>query len=190
MLIRGAIGQTPADSFNDEDGDTNGGVNLFSRPIKSSVTMSRPLGRDLDNYASPGWPSKVPVGAGQQKDRAGFYARHYSFGQDDGSFPSDPEKDEQHSSVAKTEKQQYARAERRTILAKNLADRTTHKDIVEIVRGGAVLDIFLRANERSASISFVEGSAAQSFMSHAKRNDIYIHGKRVSQVPDGRTSLG
>ena len=42
-----------------------------------------------------------------------------------------------------------------------------------------MLDIFLRSHERSASISFVEGSAAQEFMDHVKRNDIYVHGKRV-----------
>lgn len=189
MLIRGDISQTPAESFNDEDRETNGGVNLLSRPIKNSVTISRPLGRDLDHFPPPGWPSKNTTMAGQ-KDRGGFYARHYSFGQDDGSFPSDPEKEEQHSSTAKTERQQYARAEQRTILAKNLADRTTHKDIVENVRGGALLDIFLRANDRSASISFVEGAAAQNFMNHAKRNDIYIHGKRVRKPPDGLTPLG
>jgi hypothetical protein len=182
MLIRGDIGQTPADSFQDEDRDTGGGVNLFRRPSKASVTMSRPPGKDFDHYASPGWPSKHPVGPAQQRDRGGFYARHYSFGQEDGSFPSDPEKEEHPSPVAKTERQQYARSEQRTIVAKNLAERTTHKDIVEIVRGGVVLDIFLRANDRSASISFVEGAAAQNFMNHAKRNDIYIHGKRVRQI--------
>lgn len=189
MLIRGEIGQTPAESFNDEDRETNGGVNLTSRPGKNLVTISRPLGRDFDHFATAGWPSKNPVGAGQ-KDRGGFYARHYSFGQDDGSFPSDPEKEEQQSPVVKTEKQQYARAEQRTILAKNLADRTTHKDIVENVRGGAILDIFLRVNDRSASISFVEGSAAQSFMNYAKRNDIYIHGKRVGLFPSDCTFSG
>lgn len=186
MLIRGEIGQTSADSLNEEDRDTSGGVNLLNRASKYAVTMSRPLGRDFDHLATAGWPSKNPLVAGQ-KDRGVFYARHYSFGQDDGSFPSDPEKEEQHSSVTKTEKPQYARAEQRTILAKNLADRTTHKDIVENIRGGAVLDIFLRANDRSASISFVEGAAAQSFMNYAKRNDIYIHGKRVGHMIRDRT---
>ena len=86
MLIRGDIGQTPAESFNDEDRETNGGVNLLNRPSKSSVNLSRPLGRDLDHFAAPGWPSKNTAVAGQ-KDRAGFYARHYSFGQDFFFFP-------------------------------------------------------------------------------------------------------
>ena len=67
-------------------------------------------------------------------------------------------------------------------MARSLPDQVTHRDIVEIIRGGALLDVFLRPHERSASISFVEGSAAQSFMNYVKRNDIYVHGKRVSRT--------
>ena len=54
-------------------------------------------------------------------------------------------------------------------------------DIVRFLRGGTILDIYLRTNDRSASISFVEGTAAQQFIAHAKKNDVYIHGKRVSR---------
>ena len=65
---------------------------------------------------------------------------------------------------------------------KNISDRAKHQDIIDVVRGGLVLDIYLRSHERSASISFVEGSAAQEFMKHVKRNDIYVHGKRVKSL--------
>jgi hypothetical protein len=65
----------------------------------------------------------------------------------------------------------------RTVLITNLSERTTHKDLVSIVRGGRLLDIFLR-NDRSATISFVEGAA--EFLAYAKRNDIYLHMKRAS----------
>ncbi|MCJ1270940.1 hypothetical protein MMC22_010839 [Lobaria immixta] len=142
--------------------------------------MSRPPGNGLDSSSGPNWPSKNQSGGfGFHKDRGGSFVRQYSSVQDDSSFPSDLEKEEQSSPTAKTEKQHYAKAEQRTIVAKNLSDRVTHKDIVDIIRGGAVLDIFLRANERSASISFIEGAAAQEFLNYAKRNDIYIHGKRI-----------
>ncbi len=76
-------------------------------------------------------------------------------------------------------KQYQLREDRRTLVFKGLLDRTTHKDIVDVVSGGALLDIFLRPRERMASVSFVEGVAAQDFLTYAKRNDIYIHGKRV-----------
>lgn len=77
---------------------------------------------------------------------------------------------------------QPSRNEQRTILLCNLSDRTGYKDIVNIIRGGAILSIYLRSNERTASVSFVHGTSAQDFFAYAKRNDIYIHDKRVSKV--------
>ncbi|KAF2853004.1 carbon-nitrogen hydrolase [Plenodomus tracheiphilus IPT5] len=66
--------------------------------------------------------------------------------------------------------------DQRTVLITNLPERTTHKDLADIVRGGRLLDIFLR-NDRSATISFVEGAA--EFLAYAKRTDIYLHTKRL-----------
>ena len=108
-----------------------------------------------------------------------MYGRKYSFGHDDSSYPSEPDRDDHSRGAQRPERQQYARAEQRSIVAQNLSDRTTHKDLLQVIRGGTVLDIFLRNNERSASISFVEGSVAQDFMNYVRRSDIYIHGKRV-----------
>ncbi|KAK5154033.1 hypothetical protein LTR04_006123 [Oleoguttula sp. CCFEE 6159] len=65
----------------------------------------------------------------------------------------------------------------RTVLISNLSDRTTHKDITNIIRGGRLLDIYLRSHDRTAIVSFVEG--AVDFFNHAKRNDLYIHTKRL-----------
>lgn len=179
-MIRGiGFSQPPADGITDEDGEANGGVNIYPRPTRVPVTISRPLGNGNETASNSGWPPKNYSGSGSfHKDRAGSFARQHSSMQDDSSFPSD-EKEDGCFSNSKTEKLQYARAEDRTLIIKNLSDRATHKDIVDIIRGGAVLDIFLRANEKSASVSFVEGSAAQDFLNYTKRNDIYIHGKRV-----------
>lgn len=123
--------------------------------------------------------SEISKESGYTRDKGGFYSRQYSFGRDDRSFASETDKCEQDCPPSRNAKPFYNREEQRTIVASNLSDRTTHKDLVTIIRGGALLDIFLRANDRSASISFVEGSAAQSFMNYVKRNDVYIHGKRV-----------
>lgn len=142
----------------------------------------------MDFTVSPSKPSLSRLSAvtserskesGYTRDKGGFYSRQYSFGRDDRSFASETDKCE-HDCPPKNAKPFYNRAEQRTIVASNLSDRTTHKDLVNVMRGGALLDIFLRANDRSASISFVEGSAAQGFMNYVKRNDVYIHGKRVS----------
>lgn len=72
--------------------------------------------------------------------------------------------------------QQVPVHDQRTVLISNLSDRTTHKDITSIIRGGRLLDIFLR-HDRTATVSFVEGAA--EFLAYAKRNDIYLHQKRV-----------
>lgn len=124
------------------------------------------------------WSSKEH-GSPRSKPKPSFYGRKYSSGHDENSHPSEPDRDDHSRVLPKPERQQYARAEQRSIVAQNLSDRTTHKDLLQVIRGGTVLDIFLRNNERSASISFVEGSAAQDFMNYVRRSDIYIHGKRV-----------
>lgn len=113
--------------------------------------------------------------------RLGVNGRHPSF-PDDNAFLSDAEKEEQYLPNSNVSKIHYARSEQRTIQMKGLSDRVVHKDIIDIVRGGALLDIYLRANDKSASVSFVEGSAAQAFMLYVKRNDVYIHEKRVSRL--------
>lgn len=136
--------------------------------------LARQAGNTHDGY--PAWPSKEQDSA-HSKTKSGFYERHYSFGRDENL---EIDRDGHGRTPPKPERQHYARAEQRTIVAQNLSDRTTHKDLLQVVRGGTVLDVFLRTNDRNASISFVEGSAAQEFMKYVKRNDIYIHGKRVS----------
>ncbi|KAF2086736.1 hypothetical protein K490DRAFT_43841, partial [Saccharata proteae CBS 121410] len=68
--------------------------------------------------------------------------------------------------------------DKRTLLITNLSDRTTHGDIANIIRGGRVLEIFLRKNERVAQVSLAEG--AQSFLDYASKNDIYVNTKRAS----------
>jgi hypothetical protein len=67
----------------------------------------------------------------------------------------------------------------RTVLLRGLPDRVTHKDLVENVKGGALLHIYLRTREHMASISFIEEKNAQEFMQYAKTYGICIAGKRV-----------
>ncbi|KAL6152017.1 hypothetical protein ACJQWK_04703 [Exserohilum turcicum] len=88
-----------------------------------------------------------------------------------GSPPDDDDDDETHSPS-----QRIPLHTQRTVLITNLPERTTHKDLASIVRGGRLLDIFLR-NDRTATVSFVEGAA--EFLAYTKRNDIYLHMKRL-----------
>ncbi|KAB8203386.1 hypothetical protein BDV34DRAFT_214747 [Aspergillus parasiticus] len=67
----------------------------------------------------------------------------------------------------------------RTILLRGLPDRATHRDLVEAIKGGALLHVHLRTRERMASISFVVEANAQEFYQHAKGHGVCIAGKRV-----------
>ena len=143
--------------------------------------MNRPSGHSRADFA-PGWPPKTTAdGFGYNlRGKGGFYDHHNGCApEDECAFTPDFERDDPYLTAPQPERKRFAKMEQRTIFVKNLSDRATHKDISDFVRGGLVLDIYLRSYERSASISFVEGSAAQEFMNYVKRNDIYVHDKRV-----------
>lgn len=75
---------------------------------------------------------------------------------------------------------QYDRLATRTLLLSNLPEGTAHADIVAVVRGGILLDVYVRTNDRSATVSFLQAADAKSFFEHVRRNDLYIKNKRVS----------
>ncbi|KAI7779877.1 hypothetical protein LA080_000292, partial [Diaporthe eres] len=73
----------------------------------------------------------------------------------------------------------YERQCARSILLSKLPDNTTHADITDAVRGGQLLDIYLRSNDRTAAVSFLLAADARAFYDHVKRHDLYINHKRV-----------
>lgn len=73
----------------------------------------------------------------------------------------------------------YERQCARSILLTNLAEGVTHRDITEAVRGGQLLDIYMRP-DRAVIISFLQASDARAFFDHVRRHDLYIKHKRVS----------
>lgn len=73
----------------------------------------------------------------------------------------------------------YERQCTRTIQISNLPDGTTHADITAVVRGGLLLDVFMRPHDRSATVSFLHALDARAFLDHCRRNDLYIRNKRV-----------
>jgi hypothetical protein len=175
------VAYTPAD----EDSDA-GGV-TFSRPTQSvQVKITAPPGGQDHMHAARN-------GAGALRQRSGNNHSQLPVNENECFPPDAPDKDEAwnvngHGRSKADKHNGHLRNDQRTLLFTNLSDRTTHKDIVNAIRGGMLLDIYLRSAERTASVSFVDGSAAQEFFNHAKRRDIYIHGKRVCKPGSGAMS--
>ncbi|KAI1180349.1 hypothetical protein F4777DRAFT_574110 [Nemania sp. FL0916] len=97
------------------------------------------------------------------------------------SHSADGPTDVQIDSLHPTQKPQipYARVCRRTITFAGLPPYTTLGDVTDVVRGGQLLDVFLRSAEHTASISFVREDDAVRFYEHTRKNDIYIRNKRI-----------
>lgn len=116
----------------------------------------------------------------------GFY-HDIQTNEDFGFMPDDAdgffdESSGNNDSQPRRQRQQYDKFAKRTVLLANLPENTTHEDLTDAVRGGLLLDVYLRSNDRTASISFLEAAAAQEFYSYVKRHDLYIKGRRVSII--------
>ncbi|QSZ35064.1 hypothetical protein DSL72_007928 [Monilinia vaccinii-corymbosi] len=83
------------------------------------------------------------------------------------------------NSQARLQRPTYQKFAQRTVQLFNLPEGTTHADICDAVRGGMLLDIYLRAYDNVASVSFLEQAHANEFFRYVKRNDLYIRSKRV-----------
>jgi hypothetical protein len=138
------------------------------RPLSVPATITAPQYEDTSPSSG-----NTAVGHGVRPRLHHGYERAFSYEQPESSIGSPKDDDEYESS------QKVPVHDQRTVLITNLSERTTHKDLAGIVRGGRLLDIFLR-NDRTATISFVEGAA--DFLAYAKRKDIYLHTKRVSGI--------
>lgn len=148
---------------------------------------------DTDTIPDPIYPKKPEPPAAPVADKEietgyrGYHRNHAhvereTFDDDeDAVFHGHDEKDEYDSS-SKSGRSSAVSTGQRTVMIRGLPDRVTHHDITDAVRGGALLDIFLRAREHMASISFVEESAAQEFLHYVKQHGLYVAGKRVSLV--------
>lgn len=95
---------------------------------------------------------------------------------DDRDILSDSDKDESPS-----DRSSAVPAGQRTVLLRGLPEWATHQEIIEVIRGGALLHIYLRGREHIVNVSFVEGSSAQESFNYAKSHGIYVAGKRVSK---------
>lgn len=69
---------------------------------------------------------------------------------------------------------------KRSLRLTGLPPFTTLLDVASVVRGGAILEMYLRCRNNSAHVSFVDPVAAEQFLLYAQQTDIHIKGKKVS----------
>ncbi|KAK5956983.1 hypothetical protein OHC33_001352 [Knufia fluminis] len=74
----------------------------------------------------------------------------------------------------------------RSLVIKGLSKSTTLEDITKAIRGGMVLNLFVRQHLQEAHVAFVNTDDAEKFLLHAKRHDFYIKSKRVHVSWDER----
>lgn len=67
----------------------------------------------------------------------------------------------------------------RTLFFTRLPEKATYASFLEVVRGGAVVDAWMKPSDRCASVSFLQPQSAEAFYRYAKKNDLYIDGRRV-----------
>jgi hypothetical protein len=159
-LLEGENGAAPADDSLYYDYNT-----------KRTFPQSKPmLARPRPKYQSESLPVSYDTAVSSGPPYAGSQ-RRVSYAQPVSSVDTSPNNDDDHEYT-----QHVPAHDQRTVLIANLPERTTHKDLAGIIRGGRLLDLFVR-NDRTATVSFVEGAA--DFLAYAKRTDIYLHTKRL-----------
>jgi hypothetical protein len=69
--------------------------------------------------------------------------------------------------------------ENRSIVLTGVPRNATLSDVANVIRGGAILQMFLRERCGYAHVSFVNPAAAQRFLLYSERDGLRINGKKV-----------
>jgi hypothetical protein len=146
-----------------------------------ALKMTGADGKDYTFGRNSNYPPRNGL---RERDNSNNGFHSHSLDNDDEFMPDGPDGfyeggSGNNESQTRMPRQQYDKFAKRTVLLANLPEGTTHADIVDAVRGGMLLDIYLRTHDRAASVSFLEEAAAQDYFRHVKRHDLYIKGKRV-----------
>jgi hypothetical protein len=181
-LIQGDDYQEPAESTADNHADSYPAHDSLPTPTPPTDRgVSRPSLRTPDNDGPSrgnGWQPKWAKRG--EKGRVGSFSGHDSADADDTSLPSD---EKVHSPVSgedhRSGRNQTNGGENFTVVLKGLPDRAAHRDVVAAVKGGTLVDVFLRPRERTASITFADSNAAKEYLAYAKRRNVYVLGRPV-----------
>ncbi|CAK7218880.1 hypothetical protein SCUCBS95973_003633 [Sporothrix curviconia] len=102
------------------------------------------------------------------------------FGLEDGEIPQGTDENHgTHESDAPSQRYVHERKCLRTLQLVGLSESTTLADVAAVVRGGQLVELYIRAHDRVGIVSFAREPDAKAFFDHVKRRDLYIKNKRV-----------
>ncbi|KAH8720108.1 Negative regulator of differentiation 1 [Beauveria bassiana] len=73
----------------------------------------------------------------------------------------------------------YEQSAKRTLQLGDLPPNISRADVVAVVRGGPVADIYFNLKERRAVVSFVHGEHARKYYNYAQETGVYIRGSLI-----------
>lgn len=185
LLINAGLGgdRQASDSFNDPE---NGDMNL--QP-PSPVGVARPtyISSTTLNRSHP--PSSIPSFRTQPNQ----YTNHSSQasrvnGAGDAHYRGTEDSDDESDGTTRQDAREFRgggneyngqTGGNRTLFFTRLPEKATYASFLEVVRGGAVVDVWMKPSDRCASVSFLQPQSAEAFYRYAKKNDLYIDGRRV-----------
>lgn len=194
LLISGAQPQpqqTRVDSWADEFNDDAQGFELmptFGNGASARNGASFRPGVSQPNFdtAAPTASTFTPRTTLQPNFRMSSSHRHPSNGLIPSSSPEDGGFEEGISSFGDGNTEfglgaQQKDSAMRTLYFCGLHPRTTYRDLLSVIKGGKLVNINM-PSERTATVTFRDGAA--DYLAWVKRNDIYLHSKRVSRYHD------
>jgi hypothetical protein len=74
----------------------------------------------------------------------------------------------------------------RTVELLNLCKGTTMADITSVVRGGLLVNIYIRPGDNTAVLSFLHESDARTFYQHVRTDGLYVNNAKVTSLSQSR----
>ncbi|KAG6017593.1 hypothetical protein E4U54_005840 [Claviceps lovelessii] len=139
------------------------------------ASYSTPFHTGSAHVLRPHTHSSFPLGTWQETQAFG---RHLTSSDDSGSDSPDPPK---RSSLERISRLDFERVTTRTVQLCNLSKNTTLADITSVVRGGFLVDIFLRTRDNTVALSFLHSRDAHAFYDYVQKNGLNINGTEVRE---------
>ncbi|KAG6016748.1 hypothetical protein E4U43_003182 [Claviceps pusilla] len=137
------------------------------------ASYSTPFHTGSGHVLRPHTHSSFPLGTWQETQAFG---RHTTSSDGSESDSPDPPK---RSSLERIPRLDFERVTTRTVQLCNLPKHTTLADITSVVRGGFLVDIFLRTRDNTVALSFLHSRDAHAFYDYAQKNGLNINGTGV-----------